>query len=78
MQGLLNKQPGKRLDWPELLEHPFVAETAAETTARREAVAEASRVAEERPAWNSPGALLHSAQITGFKCRNSHLQSDSD
>lgn len=29
-QGLLNKKPGDRLGWPELLEHPFVRETAEE------------------------------------------------
>lgn len=32
-QGLLNKQPNNRLDWPELLNHPFVKLTAAEAAA---------------------------------------------
>eukprot|EP00362_Geleiidae_sp_MMETSP1317_P001205 CAMPEP_0201282164 /NCGR_PEP_ID=MMETSP1317-20130820/4979_1 /ASSEMBLY_ACC=CAM_ASM_000770 /TAXON_ID=187299 /ORGANISM="Undescribed Undescribed, Strain Undescribed" /LENGTH=103 /DNA_ID=CAMNT_0047594111 /DNA_START=270 /DNA_END=581 /DNA_ORIENTATION=- len=27
LQGLLNKDPKKRLGWPELLEHPFIKET---------------------------------------------------
>jgi hypothetical protein len=55
LQGLLNKHPGKRLDWPDLLAHPFVVETPAEQTARQQAAAEASRIAQERRNWNSPG-----------------------
>ena len=37
LQGLLQKNPVKRLTWPHLLHHPFVKETAADrdaTTAR--------------------------------------------
>jgi hypothetical protein len=42
MQGLLEKQPSLRLDWPQLLDHPFLAETAAdkERLARDTALAE--------------------------------------
>jgi hypothetical protein len=30
MQGLLEKQPSLRLDWPQLLDNGFLAETAAD------------------------------------------------
>ena len=42
VQGLLEKQPSLRLDWPQLLDHPFLAETAAdkERLARDAALAE--------------------------------------
>ena len=33
VQGLLIKQPNSRLDWPELLNHPFVRLTPAEVAA---------------------------------------------
>lgn len=36
LKGLLNKDPNRRLNWPKLLEHPFLQETSDETK-RREA-----------------------------------------
>lgn len=43
-QGLLEKQPSLRLDWPQLLDHPFLAETAADKErAAREAALEAQK-----------------------------------
>ena len=51
MQGLLNKYPAKRLSWPALLEHPFVAETPEERQLREAKAAEAARAAEESRAW---------------------------
>lgn len=33
LQGLLEKQPARRLDWPALLDHPFVKEDLAEEAA---------------------------------------------
>ena len=42
-QGLLEKQPSLRLDWPALLDHPFLAETAEDKQrAEREAAREAA------------------------------------
>ena len=42
-QGLLEKQPSLRLDWPQLMDHPFLAETAADKErAAREAAREAA------------------------------------
>jgi len=35
LQGLLNKSPNERLTWPELLHHPFVAETDNEKRDRK-------------------------------------------
>jgi len=32
--GLLNKNPTERMNWPKLLEHPFVRETAEEKVER--------------------------------------------
>lgn len=35
LKGLLNKVPSERLSWPDLLNHPFIAETDAETVERK-------------------------------------------
>jgi fused-like protein len=35
LKGLLNKTPGERLGWPELLNHPFIKETELEKTDRK-------------------------------------------
>ena len=44
LQGLLEKQPSLRLDWPQLLDHPFLAETPADKErAAREAAVEARK-----------------------------------
>lgn len=45
LQGLLQKNPSKRLTWPHLLHHPFVKETAAD----REGTA-------ARLGWNALGS----------------------
>jgi fused-like protein len=34
LKGLLNKDPNRRLNWPKLLEHPFIQETPEETRKR--------------------------------------------
>lgn len=34
LEGLLNKDPTERLSWPNLLNHPFVKETASEKVER--------------------------------------------
>lgn len=56
LQGLLEKQPSLRLDWPQLLDHPFLAETAAEKErqAREAALLEAQKAeAEAAPTLQS-------------------------
>ena len=59
MQGLLNKYPAKRLSWPQLLEHPFVAEAPEERKMREAKAAEAVRAAEESRAWRGElGAVI--------------------
>jgi hypothetical protein len=40
-----------RLGWPELLEHPFVRETAAERLKRERALADAVELADSSRAW---------------------------
>jgi fused len=34
LKGLLNKAPNERLDWPDLLNHPFILENEEEKAAR--------------------------------------------
>jgi fused len=34
LKGLLNKTPTERLDWPELMNHPFIVETEEEKIIR--------------------------------------------
>lgn len=56
VQGLLEKQPSLRLDWPQLLDHPFLAETAAdkERQAREAALLSAQKAeAEAAPTLQS-------------------------
>lgn len=43
LKGLLNKNPAERLTWPDLLNHPFIAETASEKKARAEREMEYSK-----------------------------------
>lgn len=63
MQGLLNKKPSDRLGWPELLEHPFVRETAEERTSREKALVDAMEIADSSRAWRvSP--MVHLALIS--------------
>ncbi len=50
-QGLLNKKPGDRLGWPELLDHPFVRESAEEQLKREKALADAVELADASRAW---------------------------
>ena len=35
LKGLLNKDPKKRLGWPDLLNHPFIRETETEKDERK-------------------------------------------
>jgi len=35
LKGLLNKNPKKRLQWPDLLQHPFIMETPQEKVDRK-------------------------------------------
>lgn len=51
LQGLLNKKPSDRLGWPELLEHPFVRETAEERASREKAMVDAMEIADSSRAW---------------------------
>ncbi|KIY94964.1 fused [Monoraphidium neglectum] len=51
LKGLLNKRPGDRLGWPELLEHPFVRETDEERRRRDLALADAVELADSSRAW---------------------------
>ncbi len=50
-----------RLGWPELLEHPFVRETAAERLAREAALAAAVELADCSRAWKARTRVIYSA-----------------
>ncbi|EQC27007.1 ULK/FUSED protein kinase [Saprolegnia diclina VS20] len=44
LTGLLQKDPAKRLSWPEILAHPFACETIQQTTARQALEAQVRRL----------------------------------
>ncbi len=58
LQGLLNKRPGDRLDWPALMDHPFVRETDVERKVREAAMAEAQAVAQHSRGWKGEGGAV--------------------
>jgi hypothetical protein len=62
-QGLLNKDPKKRLDWPDLLEHPFVKESSAERLARQQQLNSAAARAEASRAWKGEGGAIAGAAV---------------
>lgn len=63
MQGLLNKRPEKRLDWPHLLDHPFVKESEEERLMREERIFSAAACAEASRAWKGEGGAIAGAAV---------------
>ncbi|WIA21240.1 hypothetical protein OEZ85_000481 [Tetradesmus obliquus] len=63
LKGLLNKKPSDRLGWPELLEHPFVRETAAERLKRERALADAVELADSSRAWKGEDGAVAGAVL---------------
>ncbi|MEW5307613.1 MAG: hypothetical protein WDW36_009992 [Sanguina aurantia] len=63
LKGLLNKKPSDRLGWPELLEHPFVRETAEESASREKAMADAMEIADSSRAWRGEGGAVAGAVL---------------
>ena len=63
LKGLLNKRPGDRLTWPDLLDHPFVRETAAERLKRERALADAVALADSSRAWKGEGGAVAGAVL---------------
>ena len=59
LRGLLNKNPGDRLTWPHLLDHPFVAEHVV-----REDMVVWPPVSPPAPDMPDPDATLHSGNMT--------------
>ena len=63
LQGLLNKKPDKRLDWPHLLDHPFVKESDEERLAREARICTAAACAEASRAWKGEGGAIAGAAV---------------
>ncbi|KAF8056751.1 hypothetical protein HT031_006249 [Scenedesmus sp. PABB004] len=63
LKGLLNKKPADRLGWPELLDHPFVRETAGERLVRERALADAVELADSSRAWKGEGGAVAGAVL---------------
>ena len=68
LQGLLNKDPARRLGWPELLTHPFVRETETEKVLREAELAAANRVAQGTRAWRGDPGTLWCRALTALSC----------
>lgn len=63
VQGLLNKKPSDRLDWPDLLDHPFVRETEEERLSRETSLASAAARAEASQAWKGEDGAVAGAPV---------------
>jgi hypothetical protein len=57
-----------RLGWPELLDHPFVRETAAERLKRERALADAVELADSSRAWKVRQSLHMTLQQLSLYC----------
>lgn len=62
-QGLLNKRPENRLDWPDLLSHPFVKESEEERLVREQRLVYAASRAENSLAWKGEGGAIAGAAV---------------
>jgi hypothetical protein len=63
LQGLLNKKPENRLDWPDLLSHPFVKESEEERLVREQRLVTAAARAEASMAWRGEGGAIAGAAV---------------
>ena len=63
VQGLLNKKPENRLDWPDLLSHPFVKESEEERLVREQRLVTAAARAEASMAWKGEGGAIAGAAV---------------
>jgi fused-like protein len=63
VQGLLNKKPEHRLDWPQLLDHPFVKESEAERLEREQRICKSAIRAEASLAWKGEGGAIAGAPL---------------
>lgn len=63
VQGLLNKRPENRLDWPDLLSHPFVKESEEERLLREQRLVCAASRAENSLAWKGEGGAIAGAAV---------------
>lgn len=63
LQGLLNKKPENRLDWPDLLSHPFVKESDEERLGREQRLVTAAVRAEASMAWKGEGGAIAGAAV---------------
>eukprot|EP00892_Ulva_mutabilis_P007689 jgi/Ulvmu1/5292/UM022_0086.1 len=63
LQGLLNKKPENRLDWPDLLSHPFVKESEEERLVREQRLVYAASRAEHSLAWKGEGGAIAGAAV---------------
>lgn len=77
LQGLLSKRWQKRLDWPHLLNHPFVRLTQEERAKQQAAMAECEAQARQpwpdsgpaRSSGGNAGAQLPACLAVGFEAR---------
>jgi hypothetical protein len=78
LQGLLNKKPERRLDWPHLLDHPFVKESEEERLMREQRICSAAACAEASRAWKGEGGAIAGAAVySGAVLQSQHLTSQT-
>ena len=61
LKGLLNKKASERLDWPHLLNHSFLKETADEREARDEIMRNAQMTLQECQSWKGENGAVAGA-----------------
>lgn len=72
LQGLLNKKPENRLDWPDLLSHPFVKESEEERLGREQRLVTAAARAEASMGWKGEGGAIAGAAVYSGKSEPSY------
>jgi hypothetical protein len=63
LQGLLNKKPEHRLDWPQLLDQAFVKESEAERLEREQRICKSAIRAEASLAWKGEEGAIAGAPL---------------
>ena len=72
VQGLLNKKPENRLDWPDILSHPFVKESEEERLGREQRLVTAAARAEASMGWKGEGGAIAGAAVYSGKSEPSY------
>lgn len=72
LKGLLNKKPSDRLDWPHLLQHPFLQETEDEKLARVDSVRTAKMTLDSCQSWKGENGAVAGAAAAFHQAKDGY------